>query len=117
MDADSRRSEGARTYEAALGQLGRRADGLDEYWRRFRRSCAAERVTGSFTREWFAVLVPSSMPGAVAPGCGPAFSEIRQIAEEIKAEVQAVEEAARRADVYPGPRRELRRKYRLDDPF
>ena len=54
------------------------------------------------------------MQGAVSPGCGPNYAQIKTRAEAIRDELLALDEAARRADVYPGTRRELRQKYRLD---
>ena len=54
------------------------------------------------------------MQGAVSPGCGPMWGDVRQQAETIRATVQAADEAARQADVYPGTRRDLIKKYRLD---
>ena len=43
-----------------------------------------------------------------------AFSDAQQQANEIRAGVVAADEAARRADVYPGARRDVLKKYRLD---
>ena len=113
-DADVLRTQGTRAFEASLAQLARRADSLDDYWRRFRASCYEGRVAGSFDREWFAVWDAHAMQGAVSPGCGPMWGDVRQQAETIRATVQAADEAARQADVYPGTRRELIKKYRLD---
>jgi hypothetical protein len=54
------------------------------------------------------------MQGAVAPGCGAAFGDLRRVAEDIRSTVVAVNEAGRQADIYPGTRRELLRRYKLD---
>ena len=112
--ADASRETGSRAYEQTLVQLGRRADALDDRWRSFKRSCYEGRVVGAFDHEWFAVWDQRAMQGAVPPGCGNAFADIRRNAEDIRDGVAGAEEAARRADVYPGTRRDLRRKYRLD---
>jgi hypothetical protein len=64
-------------------------------------------------REWFALWDRSAMQGAVAPGCERAFAEIERAAADLRANVRALDETARRADVYPGTRRELLRRYRL----
>ena len=69
---------------------------------------------GTFDHEWFAFWDPRAMQGAVSPGCGAVFSDIRRIAEEIHAGVVAAEEAARLADVYPGTRRDVLHRNRLD---
>jgi hypothetical protein len=54
------------------------------------------------------------MQGVVASGCVTLFDEFRRRATDIQQAVTAVDEAARAADIYPGTRREVLRKYRLD---
>jgi hypothetical protein len=54
------------------------------------------------------------MQGAVAPSCGPYFDQIRREATDIRQAIAAGDEAARRADIYPGVRREVLRTNRLD---
>jgi hypothetical protein len=56
------------------------------------------------------------MQGAVAPGCGATFADVRKRATDLRDAVIAADEAARRAGIYPGVRRDTRRKYRLDHP-
>jgi len=56
------------------------------------------------------------MQGAVAPGCGSSFDEVQRVAGEIRDQALAADEAARTASVFPGVRRDLRRKYHLDYP-
>jgi S1-C subfamily serine protease len=113
---DEQRSQGLRAYEQVMAQAARRADSLDDYWRRFKANCYQGRVAGSFDREWFAIWDARAMQGAVAPGCGSSFGEVLRVAGDIRDEVLGAEEAARKADVFPGARRDLRRKYRLDYP-
>ena len=50
----------------------------------------------------------------VAPGCGAYFGEFRQMADSIRDAVIAADEAARQADVYPGTRRDILRRAKLD---
>ena len=111
---DQRRADGAKAYEQTLTEILRRADALDGQWRNFRSRCYEGRIVGAFDREWFALWEPRAMQGAVSPGCGVYFSEIRQEAFAIRDAVGAAEEAARRADVYPGTRRDALRRFRLD---
>jgi hypothetical protein len=111
---DQRRSEAAKAFEEAITVISRRADALDARWRNFRNTCYEGRIVGSFEREWYALWDQRAMQGAVSPGCGAYFGEIRQMAETIRDAVIAVEEAARRADVYPGTRRDVLRHWRLD---
>jgi hypothetical protein len=112
--SDERRLEAARAYEQAIAQLARRADALDSRWRTFTGSCYEGRIGGGFDRPWFALWDPRAMQGAVPPGCGVAFNDVRRTAQDIRDEVLAYEEAARQADVYPGTRRDVLRRYRLD---
>ena len=108
------RDRSAKTYEQVIATLARRADALDERWRSFKRTCYEGRVVGAFDREWFAFWDPRAMQGAVSPGCGPAFSDMRRAADDIRDAVLAASEAARQADVYPGTRRDVLRRSRLD---
>ena len=113
-DPDANRERAAKAYEQALAQLARRADALDSRWNSFIRSCYEGQVVGSFDHQWFALWEPRAMQGAVSPGCGPAFTDLRRDASEIRNTIAALGEAARREDIYPGTRREILRRYRLD---
>jgi S1-C subfamily serine protease len=115
-ESDTVREEGRRTYEQAIAVLARRADALDGHWRSFKSSCYEGRVAGSFDHEWFALWDQRAMLGAVSPGCGPSFADIRRIAHDIRNGVLGAEESARQTGVYPGMLREIRRRYRLDYP-
>jgi hypothetical protein len=115
-DTDQTRNEGQRAYEAALTQLARRGDALDRSWREFRGSCYEGRVGGAFDREWFALFDQRAMQGAVPPGCGGWFGDMQREATGVRDGVIAAEEAARRSGVFPGVRRDMRRRYRLDHP-
>jgi S1-C subfamily serine protease len=115
-ESETVRSQALRAYDQALARLAKRADALDDRWRRFRKSCYEGRIAGSFDREWFAFWDPRAMQGAVAPGCGGYWDEMREQAKDIQREVAAAEEAARQGDVFPGNRRELRQRYKLDYP-
>ena len=114
--SDTAREEGRRTYEQAIAALARRADALDGSWRSFKSSCYEGRIAGSFDHEWFALWDQRAMQGAVSPGCGPSFADIRRVAQDIRDGVWGAEEFARRTGVYPGMLREIRRRYRLDHP-
>jgi hypothetical protein len=113
-DTDRTRNEGALQYGRTLTELGRRADALDEYWARFRASCyQSGRLGGAFERGWLASLDAGAMLDPVRPGCEDWITDVRSRASAIQAAVIAAEEAARRAGVYPGVRRDALRKYRL----
>ena len=112
--SDTLRQQGASAYEQAVAQLALRADSLDGRWRSFTGACYEGRVTGSFDRQWFALWEPRAMQGVLSQGCGSELNDIRRLAEDIRREVGAAGETARRADVYPGTRRDALRKHRLD---
>jgi hypothetical protein len=115
-ESERSRTAAIRQYDKALATLARRADDLDDYWKRFRRTCYEGKIAGTFDREWFALYNPKAMQGAVSPGCGASFNDVRNDASTIKNTLDAAEEAARKADIIPGVRRDLRHKYHLDYP-
>jgi hypothetical protein len=113
-DADAARERSVRAYEKDVATLARRADALDGRWRSFKSSCYEGRVVGAFDHEWFALWEPKAMQGAVSSGCGQAFNDLRRVAQDIRDDVATVNEAARQADIYPGTRRDVLRRHRLD---
>jgi len=113
-ETDVQREEGTRLYEARLAALAQYADWLDRNWARFKEVGYEGRIAGTYDREWYAFWESGAMQGRVVTGYEKAFGDLRRSAEEIRTQFLATEEAARRADVYPGIRRELRHKYRLD---
>jgi len=110
---DEARAEGQKHFESSIAQLARVADALDDYWRQFRTSCYSGAIVGSYDREWLAALNPGGLQGAVAAGCESSFGQLKQQAAAIRDGVIAADERARRADVLPGVRRQLRDKYRF----
>jgi len=57
-----------------------------------------------------------AMQGRAAPGFEQPYASIKDSAEAIRTAVLKAEEEARKADVLPGTRREMRQKYHLDFP-
>jgi hypothetical protein len=112
-DTERARAAGEQAYEAVVGQLARQADGLDDDWQRYRRTCR-QGPGSNQSREWFVLLEDRPLQGLPAPGCAEWLSDLRQRAASIERSERASDEAARRADVYPGTRRDIRRRYRLD---
>jgi len=113
-EAEQSREQASQVYERAVAVQARRADQLDDRWRSFVRGCYEGRVVGAFDRPWFALWDSRAMQGAVSPGCTGSFDDIRRTADNIRDTIVALEEAARQADVYPGTRREILRRHRLD---
>lgn len=114
-ESEQRRAASEEAYEQTLAGLARQAEALDRFWERFRTSCFAGMPEGRFDREWFAIY-ESDVHGAAVPGCAEWLVDVRREADTIRQTLSAAEETARRADVYPGFRRDVRRKYRLDYP-
>jgi S1-C subfamily serine protease len=116
-ESEQTRAAGVKALEQTLAQLARLARDLDDYWAQFRRACYEGQVAAAgLDHEWFALFDDRAMRGAVSPGCGAAFADVRQRAAAVRDAVTSADEAARQAGVYPGVRREIRRKYRLDYP-
>jgi hypothetical protein len=114
-DTDLTRERAMNAYDQVIGQLARKADVLDQYWQRFKSTCYRGPVAGgAFDREWFALFDARAMRGTVLEGCTNAFADARQQANAVRDGVVAADEAARRADVYPGARRDILKRYRLD---
>jgi len=113
-DSDERRDNGARQFIQTIAQLARRADEIDTYWAQFTNACYSGPIAGGFARNWFALFDAKAMKGAVAQGCSPQFVNLQSAANEVRDRVLAADEAARQANVYPGSRREVLQKYRLD---
>jgi S1-C subfamily serine protease len=113
---DGSRDRAAKAYEQAIGEQARRADALDQDWRGFKRICYQGQIVGTFDREWFALWDTHAMPGLVPPGCANALDTIRRTADAIRDAMVAAGEAARQADVYPGTRRDLLQRSRLNSP-
>jgi S1-C subfamily serine protease len=113
-DSETSRERSTTAYEQIIARLARRADAMDDYWRRFRSSCYRGAVGGGYDRDWFALFDPRAMRGALLEGCSNAFADVQQQANEIRGGVVAADEAARRADVYAGVRRDVLKKNRLD---
>jgi hypothetical protein len=96
-----------------MAQLARRADTLENAWRQYGTSCFKGRAAAGLDRAWFVVF---DEHGSVSPGCDRWFADFRRQAAEVAGGVIGAEEMARQADVYPGVRRDTRRRYRLDYP-
>ena len=113
-ESDVARDASTRAYEQVIAATARKADDLDGRWRTFKGACYEGRVAGSFDREWFAFWEQRAMQGAVSPGCGQMFADLRRSAEDIRGTVVSADEGARQAGVYPGRRRDILKRYRLD---
>ena len=113
--ADRRRADGQAEFEQALGAIAARADQIDDFWQRYTASClGGQRLSGTYDREWFSVYENRVPEGRRASGCAQWLSDLNELADGIRSVMKEAAQAARRLDVYPGVRRDLRRQYRLD---
>ena len=87
---------------------------LDVKWSRYRVACGITEVPAGQSREWFALYDGQSALHRAPGGCATALNDIERQATGIRIAMIAAEETARQGDVYPGTRRDLRQRYRLD---
>jgi hypothetical protein len=113
-DGEETGETGAAEFEHALADIARRADALDGEWDRFVRSCLAQPPRRVGDRGWFSIWERTFDAGAIAPGCEDFFRDFRQAAGALRTRLAEADETARRAGVYPGTRRTVRGRYRLE---
>ena len=109
------RMRNERAYEQVMQWAAREADSLDDYWQRYANFCVSNATRGG-DRVWFAVYERNgvSLAPRSAYNCDGWYESLTGTAGEVRQRMDAAAEAARRADVYPGVMRDLRKKYRLD---
>jgi S1-C subfamily serine protease len=100
-------------YERAVAEIARRADALDGEWTRFVGSCLPQPPRRGGDRGWFSIWDRSFDERAVAPACAGFFADYKQSAAAVRSRLADADEAARRAGVYPGTRRAILARHRL----
>jgi putative serine protease PepD len=113
-DADAARTAAAAGFEQAMQAAARRADQIDQEWRRFQANCAVTATPGDAQREWFPAR--DAIPTYKTPhqSCTAFARDLQVYVRELSDFMTQVTNQARRAGVYPGTLRDARRKYRLD---
>jgi S1-C subfamily serine protease len=114
-DSEVQRTTGLDRYTANVAAIASRASVLDGAWERYRVLCKVTSVP-SQSREWFGLYDPASPLLKAPDNCVAPLNDLRRQAGAIRTEMIAAGELARHADVYPGSRREIRRRFRLDSP-
>ena len=114
--ADSVRSQGEAAYARSLAAAAQRAAQIDASWTQYAPECVSAAPAGD--RPWLAALDPSGVVLARNGrlDCGRWLETIVTNARLVDAEIRQANEQARRAGVFPGVLRDLRRKHRLDAP-
>jgi hypothetical protein len=117
-ETDAQRRVGTLRFESEVVGLSQKADNADIAWHRFAEGCRQEittvtAVAGVADRDWIAVAGASVTTSSWTDACadlGTFIALVRQVRDGMC----VAEEAARRASVYPGVRREIRHRHRLD---
>ena len=112
---EQQREQGEQQYAAVMQWAARGADQIDGFWARYARACVANaRRAGD--RDWFAVYEPNGLTISAHSeyDCQQFLDTLSRNAQQIRAEVDKATESARRAGVYPGVLRDLRRRHRMD---
>jgi len=114
-EGEALRAKGEQTYTQALSWAAQNGQQIDEYWSRYASTCVTSS-SRSGDRPWFAVFEPHGVtlnPSATV-NCESWLDTIRTNAVPLKNTIDQAAEVARRAGVYPGVMRDLRRRHRLD---
>ncbi len=112
--ADDAREAGIQAFERAMQVLEERADQIDGAWAAFRARCSprARAVTGD--REWFGIWDDRAQLGTQVRDCATWLDDIVLAANQVRSAMMTADELARRAQVYPGVQRDIRRRHKLD---
>lgn len=126
-EIERRREEAAKAFEAAVVECAKRADQVDTLWNRWIDACYGKHSYGTYEatssydtwgRPWFGVRGVWSGDFATSnegtPTCRGWVSDMTRLAAEIRTIMVNAERQAHRSSVYPGARRDIRRKYRMD---
>ncbi|WP_306590262.1 S1C family serine protease [Geothrix sp. 21YS21S-4] len=114
-ETDRLREEGTRRYAARLEAIARGADQLESAFASFLTYDWEGRAVGTFDRNFYAFWERGALQGESVKGREARGAGLRQAVDGLRDRFREAEEEARRADVFPGTRRDLRHRYRLDD--
>lgn len=113
--ADGQRIAGTVAFERRLDQLSRQAAEVDAAWARMMRTCQVGPVAAA-DRPWLALATSPLRSTDGNPNCGAWLADLERASRAFQAALREASDEARRAGVYPGDERRLRRQYRLDVP-
>jgi len=114
-EAELRRQQGTEAYERNMKTLADGSDKVDAEWNKYASACAKPgRAAGSPDRPWFPLLTDStSVANDVDQMCRALVDNLRTYVQQIADGMRQSNDWARRAGVYPGVQRQIRRKYRM----
>jgi hypothetical protein len=111
-DTDLARQRGAEQFETTVRALAQQADAVDTHWRRYRAACGGQNGSdASDGRGWFGIWADKTSGSDPGSSCAGFRLDMINAAVTIRLALQQAEENARRAGVYPGVVREIRKKY------
>ena len=110
---ENQRAQAVAAYDTQLKAVQSRADQIDDYWDRFKKSCNSSAVTTGGDRQWFGVWARPPEIRAAIPDCSVWLTDLVQLASGVRTTMTAAEDTARRGGVYPGEARDLRKKHHL----
>ena len=115
-ESDQRHQIGLAQYDAAVGALSAQADYADLEWSEYAKWCGVVASSApSGGRAWFAIWSAAAVAGGNArANCSNMYRDIFERANRMKAVMSDASERARRAGVFPGEMRDIRRRYSLD---
>jgi S1-C subfamily serine protease len=112
---DAQRMTGQADYERHVSALARRADQIDGAWQNFQRNCLLNPSSaGDAERPWFTMRDVAPTFKTPDMWCANTREDLTGHVREFARVMGEAGEHARRAGVYPGVLREIRRKYRVD---
>jgi S1-C subfamily serine protease len=111
--ADAQREQGQQAFERDIAALSQQALQVDGYWQRFTTSCAP-RPRQSGDRGWFGLSEQRVEYTGRDRNCPYWLNDLNSMSREFDTAIRSIGEAARRAGVFPGTLRDVRRKHRLD---
>ena len=114
-ETEQARNEGEQAYERVLAAAAERANQVDGYWDRYAAACVSGPVNAG-DRRWLAALKPSGVRISNNSGvdCREWLNTVASNVRAIDREIRNANELGRRAGVFPGVMRDIRRRHRLD---
>ncbi len=111
--ADDHRELGAQAFEREMAEAGQQAAQIDGYWARFTAACAP-RVRSTGDRPWFGLADGRVDYTGNDGNCPYWLNDLVSMSRDFGLAMRTAGDAARRAGVFPGTLRDVRRKHRLD---
>jgi hypothetical protein len=113
-EVDQAREAGTRRYQVQLAAIAHAADQVESAFSRFIAYSWDGQVVGRFDRTFYALWEQGALQGRPVKGMEVRFNDLRQAADQLRTALREAEDQARRDDVFPGTRRDLRQRHRLE---